>query len=232
MALRKVIIYTLADPRTGEVRYVGKTENLKSRFYSHLRDHGLNYKCRWVKSLLKCGILPNIEVLEEIESSDDSDWQECESFWISYLRFLGVRLANSKSGGEIGCKFSPEIRLKMSIARRRRVITPETRKKLSIAHFGKKKSPIHCAHIGDGHRGKVASEASREKMRQRMLGATIHPNTKAALIASNIGRQCSAETKIKIGTANRGRLRSIESRRKQRETWIAKRNALNLQGTN
>lgn len=29
-------IYTLSDPRTGAVRYVGKSTQVKARFYNHL----------------------------------------------------------------------------------------------------------------------------------------------------------------------------------------------------
>lgn len=34
----KVYIYSLEDPETGEIRYVGKANNIKSRFYGHLNE--------------------------------------------------------------------------------------------------------------------------------------------------------------------------------------------------
>ena len=49
-------IYSLSDPNTGEIRYVGKTYNqLRKRLYSHLNEcktGNKSHKINWIKSLL------------------------------------------------------------------------------------------------------------------------------------------------------------------------------------
>ena len=70
----KTFIYSLTDPITNQIRYVGKTVNLEQRLYNHI-NHAktMKYKrhvCYWINSLLKQGKLPIMNVLEECES----DW--------------------------------------------------------------------------------------------------------------------------------------------------------------
>lgn len=49
----KVYIYSLEDPETGEIRYVGKANNIKSRFYGHLNEKGgkNTHKKNWINFL-------------------------------------------------------------------------------------------------------------------------------------------------------------------------------------
>ena len=60
-----VYIYTLEYPE-GNVRYVGKTQDLKTRFCKHLRDAKYSTNSRrlaWIRSLLNVGEIPCINVL-------------------------------------------------------------------------------------------------------------------------------------------------------------------------
>lgn len=112
-----VTIYCLVDPRTSEIRYVGKAINPGKRFYAHVLVHRSNtHKSAWIRQMLKDGIRPILEVLEVIENSNDQDWQEVEKFWINYLRFIGCRLTNQFTGGHGGRKASPETREKLRVA--------------------------------------------------------------------------------------------------------------------
>ncbi len=157
----KAYIYSLFDPRSKEIRYIGKANNPTMRLYRHLRETYNSPKCRWIKSLLNSGVLPEMDILEEV---DASDWEESERFYIGYFRFLGCRLTNLDAGGAVGKgrsdstrvklreissgrrawnkgkKASPEARAKMSAAASARVRTPvseETRQKLRVANTGK-----------------------------------------------------------------------------------------------
>ena len=94
-------IYGLVDPRTNELRYVGKTVlTPKRRLESHIRfaSNGKSYSSKWINSLSKDGLLPECFVIEEIEPL--GDWTEAEQFWIAYYRFIGCRLCNLTDGGE------------------------------------------------------------------------------------------------------------------------------------
>lgn len=94
----KTFIYSLTDPITNQIRYVGKTVNLEQRLYNHI-NHAkiMKYKrhvCYWINSLLKQGKLPIMNVLEKC---DENNWQEKEIYWIEQLQ---GNLCNHTLGGE------------------------------------------------------------------------------------------------------------------------------------
>jgi hypothetical protein len=95
-------IYGMVDPRTNELRYVGKTGKkfLSWRMASHLHDarRGMKkYVCNWLRELLDEHLRPEIFVIEEV---GDSDWEEAERFWIAYFRSIGAKLTNTAGGGQ------------------------------------------------------------------------------------------------------------------------------------
>jgi hypothetical protein len=99
--MKNWIIYTLANPRTTEVRYVGWTgRSPERRLEEHIRaalrlEH--TFKDRWVLSLLSAGLAPVIEV---IDSGSGDGWAEAEKRWIAFYRASGARLANGTEGGD------------------------------------------------------------------------------------------------------------------------------------
>lgn len=93
-------IYTLIDPITKEIRYVGKTEvSLKRRLSLHLADARSgkyrHHNSNWLKSLLDVGLKP---IIEEIDSTLD-DWEWLEQYWISQIKTWGFKLTNQTAGG-------------------------------------------------------------------------------------------------------------------------------------
>ena len=66
-------IYCLTDPITNQIRYVGKTVNLRTRYAMHLLEKTNTRKNAWLKSLAKIEARPLMEVLEVFENSDDED---------------------------------------------------------------------------------------------------------------------------------------------------------------
>lgn len=91
-------IYGLVDPRTEQIRYVGKTvEKLRRRLKSHIVARNLKYPVnRWVKKLFDAGLRPDIFEIETV----DACWQDAEQFWISYFRCVGADLLNLAPGGD------------------------------------------------------------------------------------------------------------------------------------
>lgn len=98
----KVLIYTLSDPITKEIRYVGKTKSpLKVRYNSHIaksKRKETHTHC-WIQSLIKQKLKPLCEVLEEC---DQDTWENSEIYWISQLKTWGFNLTNHTEGGEGG----------------------------------------------------------------------------------------------------------------------------------
>lgn len=107
-------IYTLSDPRTGMVRYVGKANNHKRRLYLHtLKSKQLKtHRDCWIYGLLSENKKPIIDVIDEVSIYE---WQFWERHYISLYRSWGFDLTNSTDGGE-GIHNPPEeIRIKMGI---------------------------------------------------------------------------------------------------------------------
>lgn len=152
--MKKVSIYLLIDPRTDEIRYVGKTEQkLSSRISAHIADKTLCHRTNWLAELKCAGLRPVGVTIETIEG--EWPWQQEERYWISKLKAMGARLVNNTSGGDgvpdlpketrermrrvwIGRKHSPETIEKLKAARAKRITTAETRAKMSRTRRGRK----------------------------------------------------------------------------------------------
>lgn len=113
----KVKIYFLRDPITKEIRYLGRTKNrLCVRLAGHVSKarRGKTHKDCWIKSLLKQGLRPVIELVSEVEGWSESYQEEQEL--IKFYLNAGVKLTNLHDRGEGGLL---------------RVISPEQRRKIS-----------------------------------------------------------------------------------------------------
>jgi hypothetical protein len=101
----KYFIYTLKDPKTNLIRYVGKTKNLEDRYSRHLQPCYLEkydkntYKSNWIKKILKDDEKPIMEILDV---GDINNINDLEIYWIEQLRQWGFKLVNLSDGGEIG----------------------------------------------------------------------------------------------------------------------------------
>lgn len=99
-----VFIYSLSDPRTGEVFYIGKTDRSPQR---RLREHlsqihrHEKYSCTespvraQIYVLWKFGLKPTITT---IELCTKENWAERESFWINSFRERNPNLLNGNGG--------------------------------------------------------------------------------------------------------------------------------------
>lgn len=100
-----VSIYVLKDPITNEIRYVGKANNVKNRFYKHIQcsknDTNLHKK-NWINKLRRLGYKPIIEVIDE--TTMDA-WKDLEKFYIRKYLESGHNLLNFTDGGD-GLSFS------------------------------------------------------------------------------------------------------------------------------
>lgn len=96
--MNTTFIYVLKCPKTGDVKYVGKSNNPQRRYYAHIRiDRTASYhKINWIQKLLKEGLKPELEILEEVS---EENWKERERYYISKYREL-YNLTNCKDGGE------------------------------------------------------------------------------------------------------------------------------------
>ena len=114
-------IYSLLDPDTLEIRYIGQTDNIKRRYSDHLRRSLLKedneyhtYKSRWIRKLLNNNKKPIIEVIDECISLVESNKKE--KYWVDVLTKDGFRLTNSHVSDVTN--YSKETRNKISNSRK------------------------------------------------------------------------------------------------------------------
>lgn len=155
-----IAIYALVDPRTSQVRYIGKSQSVDVRVHRHLSDaaRGVDTHCaRWLRSLLSKGLRPEVFVICWCKSED---WQACEQKWIDHYREAGAPLTNLAAGGRGFSDPSGNISAKISKTLKDRGIcppnntgkkySPEARARMSAAKKGKPMSPALQAALAKG----------------------------------------------------------------------------------
>lgn len=150
----KIFIYGLIDPRNGEIKYVGKTNNIKKRIREHIRDEENNLKYAWIKSLKKINLEPEVLVLEETNIEHSNFW---EIFWISQCKTWGFELKNMTNGGDGSYGIIPWNKGKKGIFKH-----SEESKKL-MSDWRK----VNTVGEKNGFFGKKHSEESKRKQREK-----------------------------------------------------------------
>jgi hypothetical protein len=118
--LTKNLIYALIDPRSGDVRYIGKSTSGLIRPKEHLQPKrtakNRTRNGNWVKHLLDNGLRPIIRILECKESPEEL--YELEKYYVKKMKEDGAKLNNHTEGGEglFGKKHSLETKIKCSLA--------------------------------------------------------------------------------------------------------------------
>ena len=175
-------IYGLCDPRTGALRYVGKSKNWKQRSYEHVCASHLRRKCHknhWIKSLLAEGYKPDAFLIEEVPSSQ---WEDAEREWIAYFRSIGADLTNSTSGGDGAHDLPADVRAKIGNACRgvKKPFSQEHKDKIAAANRARAKDPVWLAAARrnlaanrnlKGRRWTPESKATFVEMRKRKFAA-------------------------------------------------------------
>ena len=90
-------IYALIDPRTGEIRYIGKANNSAARLKSHMRDAARRKTpvyC-WINKLSSLGLSPELEIIRVCD-----DWKAAEREEIAKARAANMPILNIADGGD------------------------------------------------------------------------------------------------------------------------------------
>ncbi len=86
-------IYTLTDPVTGTIRYVGKTINPNERLQQHLHNKQTTTRCgQWIAALARLHLKPFMNIVAEVQ--EDEDWSDVEQAWIEWGIAVGLPLLN------------------------------------------------------------------------------------------------------------------------------------------
>lgn len=204
-------IYALVDPRTQQIRYVGKANDPQHRLRDHLREKRKSYKNSWIKELRDNGLVPELQIVEEVPVTN---WMERERYWIAYYRDLGMALVNGTDGGDgvHGMQHTPEARAKISAAgmgnqhskgrhptpeetaKRRsslkgHVVTPETREKIRASKLGVPRNPASVEKMRQSLLGRKLPESTVEKMRGRKQSPETLAKRSASLMGNTNARK-------------------------------------------
>lgn len=157
-----VTIYGLKDPRTKEIRYVGRSINVSARYKKHIygaeKAKHKTHRDAWIVQLKSEGLKPELVILEEVEQNIAI---ESEMKWIESQKLI-YNLTNLRDYVDNNYLFSEESRKKMSNSqkgntnRKGKKSSDETRALLSAKLKGRV-SPM---------KGKVFSAEHKLKMKE------------------------------------------------------------------
>lgn len=148
-------IYSLHDPQTGHLRYVGHTMNLKRRLTKHVSKSLVGkdfcHRANWVRSVCVLGERPIQFLIAEVPEGEKLFW---ETFYIKRARDLGFSLVNGSDGGEGWTNPTPEVRAKISKRFKGIPLSEAHRAKLSEAAKRRERSPM-----SEETKAKIAAKA-------------------------------------------------------------------------
>ena len=165
----KIYIYTLKDPTTNTIRYVGQTNDLKRRLDRHvtnsrsLKDN--RHISNWIRSL------NTIPIMDVVETCDYSVRNEREQYWIDYYKNQGCDLCNSSNGGA-----GAGVGNKNCVGR---IMSEETKAKIAKANKGNS--------YGKGKGGGGVKKAIYQYNKNNEL-VTVHDSIQEAVKATGFNR--------------------------------------------
>lgn len=196
-------IYTLSDPRTDQVRYVGVTFRGRKRFNEHMSraaTGGRTHRDRWIYSLLLLDLRPIYQV---IETGQGDGWPEAERRWIAHYRQL-AKLTNHTDGGEGTLGYIPTMESRQKLSLQRKGVpyppgripamkgkhhTPEARAKITAAGTGRRHTETSRRKLSEAHKGKILSPEHREKLGAIHKGTTLTEEHKQKIAATTTNRK-------------------------------------------
>lgn len=185
-----VYIYGLLCPLSGEIRYIGKSIDPERRVKGHMSAARAgsysHHTSRWLRKLDRCGLAPEIVVLQEVPEGDD--WRQVERGWIASAIAEGWPLTNSTAGGEGLDYLSTEDRERYR-ENHRRAMQRYRDSPAGAAQFERMmlaaNSPDVVARRSESIRKSCRSPEYRERMRAIGIEVGSRPSVKSAKSAKS-----------------------------------------------
>lgn len=189
----EVFIYCLIDPVTGHVRYVGKTVDLSRRYRLHINQKENTWKGKWIQSLIKKDLKPNLFVVDTV---NNEDWEFWEQFYICLFKAWGFTLTNLDEGGR-----TTKYRAKETIEKLRKASTGKPGYWL-----GKKRDPEMVKRSADKIRGRKQSEEEKQKRIKSCTGKKRTKEQRKAMSDRLIGKKLSESHKKSLSDGHTRKL--------------------------
>ena len=223
MVNSETYIYTLSNPLNGQIKYVGKTDNIEKRYLSHLSKskNKKTYKDCWIYSLLSENINPLIEIIDVVPKSE---WQFWEKYWISQLESWGFNLTNSTEGGD-GGMVTKEVILKLSVKNKgdKNPMYGKSCRDIWVERYGEEKATEMWENKYKKMRGKKISESVKSKISETKKNKNYRHSDEVRkkigklskkMWDNKIDRSLSTEHKNMISDSNKGKKHSEETKKK------------------
>lgn len=215
-------IYKIINQINGKI-YIGSSKDINYRCNRHFSDlrnncHRNRYLQRsWNKYGENNFRLEIIEIIDKNTTTSEFKYNLLtrEQYYLDTILFaqewitrtnntfrkLGYNL-NPVAGSPLGFKHSQH-----------------TKDLMSAQRIGVKKSKQHAINIGLGHKDKIVSDKTREKLRLIQTGKVATIEAKENMRQAQLGRKHDEETKNKIGTKHKNKIVSEETRQNISESW-------------
>lgn len=215
--MKIVQIYSLSDPDSGEIRYIGKTEgSLQKRLNHHLweakRENKI-YRHHWINCVLARDKLP---IIQNIDSVPENEWEFWEILYISLYKAMGCRLVNLTKGGSGKNGHIPSGNTRRAISEsnlgKKKTLSEEGLK--SIQNAAKNRNCKQTAESNikrsekakgrkptDAHRANI-SRSLKGKPKPYLKGKVLSEGTKEKMRESRKLQTFSIETRQKITNGN------------------------------
>lgn len=167
-------IYALVDPRNNDIRYIGLSSDVYSRFAQHILTNGNKLKAEWIAGLKQMKLFPLLQVLEDdIPTIDEARSKERQ--WIRRLQTTGAHLTNLTGTCATSACGLKRMRLELGvsqegIARRTRSVSTGTVKN---AESGKRVTYDTATQILEAL-NELLAEAGRPRVTFDELGLTLY----------------------------------------------------------
>lgn len=222
-------VYIHARP-TGEAFYVGKGKRSRAYSLKPRNRYHANIVAKYGEENIIVDFVP-------CESEEAAFAKEIE--WIATLRLFGAKLTNQTDGGEGMSNPAPDVRVKLSTARKAMWSDNERRASMSAKMKGRIYSEESIAKMREAAKGNTKGSFVRTAEHCAKLSAALkgNQNTKgyvhsaeacAKMGASKLGNQyskgriLSKESRAKISAALKEKPKSDETRAKMRTAHIGK----------
>jgi len=179
-------IYALVCPKSGGIRYIGKSIRPKERLQNHMNEKSNCHRSHWLASLKRDRLRPSIEILEVV--SDQSSWQERERHWIAHGYALGWDLTNNTCGGDGVVN-----------------LHPDSRERIRTAWIGRKHRPESIIKIGEASKGRTHTTQWKSDMSEKMKLRNITWGDKIAVATRKLTTQDQVDilSALKSGVRNK-----------------------------